>query len=152
VARARPTGGFHLGRQVELFLTDFDGVASPETLYGLWIGRNDLRDAFSASEKYPTGHMSEGIILEAVVVTSENIRTLWLAGAHSFLVLNLPDIVGASAVSALGPEAQQAVRGLSEAYNAGPEMTVEQLEDLPEIAIARLESSDDNSRRRRQPK
>jgi outer membrane lipase/esterase len=107
-ARARPTGTFHLDKQVDLFLSDFDGVAAPDTLYAVWIGANDLRDALAALQEDPTGTTSQGLIEAAIGATAGAIQQLHAAGARAFLVLNLPNIGDAPALSTQGPAAQAA--------------------------------------------
>ena len=115
-ARARPVGGFDLDDQVDLFLADFDGEASPGSLYAVFIGSNDLRDAFvELIQGNEAG--AEQIVREAVGGTAVAIQRLADAGAIWFLVLNLPDIANTPSVRELGPEAELAANALSQAYN-----------------------------------
>ena len=86
-ARARAAEPIDLATLIGLFLADFDGVAAPESLYVLWIGANDLRDAFAAFEQDPSGGTTEMIIQEALRATKRGIKDLYDAGARSFLVL-----------------------------------------------------------------
>jgi phospholipase/lecithinase/hemolysin len=116
-ARARLNGPSDLSGQVARFLADFDGVASAETLYVLWIGATDLRDAAEATAVDLNAGL--GIIAQAIGATADSIQRLHSAGARSFLVLNLPNLGDAPAVRALGPDAQDDVRELSEGYNFG---------------------------------
>ena len=134
-ARARPTGAFHLDEQVDLFLGDFGGVAAPDTLYVVWIGANDLRDALASLPEDPTGVTAQGLIQAAVGATAGGIQQLHAAGARSFLVLNLPNLGDAPALRAQGPAAQAAGRQLAEGYNAGLAAALDLLDDLPEIVI-----------------
>ena len=90
-ARARPTGAFHFDEQVDLFLSDFDGVAAPDTLYVVWIGANDLRDALATLPEDPTGATAQGLILAAIEATASGIQQVHAAGARSFLVLESPE-------------------------------------------------------------
>ena len=135
-------GPVDLGTEIDLFLRDFWGLAPPEALYALWIGSNDLRDAFAALESDPTGATSQAIIAEALEATGDAIERLWDAGASLFLVLNLPNIALAPAVRTLGPDAQAAAQGLSILYNTDLEQTLQGLEALPDledIVILRLD-------------
>jgi phospholipase/lecithinase/hemolysin len=138
-ARARPVGPFDLGAQVDLFLTDFEGVAEAETLYVLWIGANDLRDALAALEENPTGSIHQLIISQALAATAAAIQELYAAGARSFLVLNLPNIGDTPALRARGAQARAIGRQLSEGYNTGLDTALDQLENLPDIVILRFD-------------
>jgi len=90
-ARARPPADpVDLGTEISLFLNDFGGVASPNGLYAVWIGANDLRDAFVTLSSHPAE--SRRIIREALHATRDGIRLLYGAGGRSFLVVNLPDL------------------------------------------------------------
>lgn len=137
-ARARSAGGFDLSTQVGRFLFDFDGVASTESLYALWIGSNDARDALAVLEQDPA--MSEAIILEALEGTRAAIVDLANAGARSFLVLNVPNLADTPLIRSLGPAAQAAAHVLSEEYNerlaATLQATLQALEPkYPDIVI-----------------
>ncbi len=116
-ARARPVGGFDLDDQVDLFLDDVAGEASAESLYAVFIGSNDLRDAFvELVQGNPGG--AEEIVQAAIGGTFAAIQRLTDAGARTFLVLNLPDIGNTPTVIDLGPEAVAAASALTRAYNA----------------------------------
>jgi len=134
-ARARPVGGFDLDDQVDLFLDDVDGMASPDSLYGVFIGSNDLRDAFvELVTGNPDG--AEQIVQEAIGGTFAALRRLADAGARTFLVLNLPDIGNTPTVIELGPEAVAAATALTRAYNAAYEEALAGLGALyPQITI-----------------
>jgi phospholipase/lecithinase/hemolysin len=140
-ARARLNGPFDLSGQIARFLADFDDVAAPETLYVLWIGATDLRDAAEAAAVDPNAGL--GIIVQAIGATASSIQQLYSAGARSFLVVNLPNIGDTPAVRVLGPEAQDDARKLSEGYNfgfngtpiVGLEATLEGLRLLDDIVI-----------------
>src|SRR5262249_11240521 len=96
VGRARARAGapvFALCRlrtQVNRFLSEFGGHASPDNVYALWIGANDLSDALNALATAPTGATSIGIIQEAIGAVAANIQTLWGAGARTLLIPTLP--------------------------------------------------------------
>ena len=137
--RARPTGPFHLDAQINLFLTDFSGVAAPETLYVVWIGSNDLRDALAALEGDQSGAATQSLIQAAVGATATGIQRLYGAGARSFLLLNLPNVGDTPALRAQGPVVQALGRQLAEGYNAGLASVLDQLDDLPGIVIVRFD-------------
>ena len=141
-ARARLDGEFDLGGQIGLFLADFDQEAPPEALYVLWIGANDLRDAFQALQQDPTGATTQLIIQEAIGATAAAIQSLFGAGARSFLVPNLPNIGDTPAIRALEaqiPGVREIARQLAEGYNTGLESTLDQLEGLLGVMIVRLD-------------
>lgn len=121
-ARARSAGGFDLSTQVGLFLFDFDGVASSESLYAVWIGSNDARDALMDPAA------SDQIILDALEATRAAITALWNAGAQSFLVLTIPNLADTPSIRALPPEAQAAALMVSKEYNEGLAVTLDALE------------------------
>jgi phospholipase/lecithinase/hemolysin len=139
-ARARPPADpVDLDTEIGLFLHDFDGVASPDALYAVWIGANDLRDAL---EQLPDLTESLATIATAVGATHDGIERLWKAGASSFLVLNLPDLSIAPAITTLNnDDVTAAARFLSIRYNAELEAALDQLEAEhgQDIVIARLD-------------
>lgn len=135
-ARARPADPIDLATEVDLFLTDFGGDAPPDSLYVLWIGSNDLRDAFVALGEDPAE--AEGIVQAALQATGDNIIRLYLAGARSFLVLNLPNLAITPAINTLTPQVRAAAELLSVQYNANLEEALLGLEALLDIDIARL--------------
>jgi phospholipase/lecithinase/hemolysin len=120
-ARARDTDfPFDLGEQVALFLQDFGGAAS-DTLYILWIGSSDARDAL----EHPGQRVA--ILGAALEATVGAIRTLSGAGAQSFLVLNLPDLADTPALNGLPQEVLDQVRELVSGYNETLELLLGQL-------------------------
>ncbi len=145
VGRARARAGapvfafYDLSTQVSLFLSDFGGHASPENLYVIWIGANDLDDALNALVSDPTGATSAGIIQAAIAAVAGNIQTLWTAGARVFFIPNLPDLAITPAVRALGPVAQFAATQLTAAYNGALDQTLLALQGLPQIQLVRLD-------------
>jgi len=145
-ARAREVGPFNLLDQVELlFLEDFNGVADPETLYVLWIGNNDLRDAFAALQEDATGGLSAIIITRALTATGTAIQELYGSGARSFLVLNLPDIGDTPAIRALdeqfpGMGVRQTATTLAVTYDTKlDEEVLDPLRGLDGIVILRFD-------------
>jgi hypothetical protein len=81
-ARARLNGPFDLSGQIARFLADFDDVAAPETLYVLWIGATDLRDAAEAAAVDPNAGL--GIIAQAIGATASSIQQLYTVRVRSW--------------------------------------------------------------------
>jgi phospholipase/lecithinase/hemolysin len=145
VGRARARAGspvfahYDLGTQVGLFLSDFGGHASPGHLYAVEIGTNDLNDALSALAGDPSGATSMAILEEALTAVAQNIYVLWVSGARTFLVLNVPDLTITPVGRTLGPEAQFVVALLTNAYNGALAQTLTGLGALPEIRFVQLD-------------
>ncbi|MGB5541214.1 MAG: SGNH/GDSL hydrolase family protein [Gammaproteobacteria bacterium] len=94
-ARARDASAsspnMHLPMQVTTFLADTGGVASPDALYVIFIGGNDIApDAVFAFVSSPLDGLT--IIGEAVGSIGGAIQTLYTHGARKFLVMNSPDL------------------------------------------------------------
>ena len=145
-ARARPVGLDQfslgtLGQQVDLLLEDFppdDDVLVGDTLYVLWIGGNDLRDALAALQEGASPEMVQNdFIAPAIQATAEAMQQLYFSGGRSFLVLNQPNIGNTPALRAA--EAEQVGAQLSAGYNAGLNAALDQLEALPQIVILRFD-------------
>ena len=132
---------YDLGTQVNRFLSDFGGHASPANVYVIWIGANDLDDALNALASDPTGAASGAIIQAAIAAVASNIQTLWASGARTLLIPNLPDLAVTPAVRGLGPAAQAAATQLTAAYNDALEQALQALQALPEIRFVRLDVS-----------
>lgn len=122
VGRSRARSGapvfsaFDLGTQVSQFVSDF-GNASPDDLYIVWIGSNDLSDALNALRTDPSGFTSVGIIAAAVKATADSIDALYARGARTFLVPTLPNLAITPLVRSLGQDAQDAATLFSYTYN-----------------------------------
>lgn len=97
-ARARTGSGNSSpssAEQVAAYLADF-GTASPDALYVLQFGGNDLRDALVAGAANPA---AVGPILGAAVAEYiGSIQLLYGYGARNFLVANAPNLAHAPAV------------------------------------------------------
>jgi len=94
-ARARDASvtspNLHLPEQVNTFLADTGGIASPDALHVIFIGGNDIApDAVFASVSNPVDGLT--IIGEAVGSVGSAIQTLYQQGARKFLVMNSPDL------------------------------------------------------------
>jgi phospholipase/lecithinase/hemolysin len=142
-ARARPGApvfpDFDLATQTARFRGDFHGVAPPEATYAIWIGANDLSDALNALAIDQTGATSQAILLQALGSVATNIQSLWLSGARTFLVLNIPNLALTPVVRAAGPAAQGGATFLTNAYNTGLNQVLAQLGGLPNIRFVRLD-------------
>jgi outer membrane lipase/esterase len=94
-ARARnasaTSSNLHLPDQVSTFLADTGEVASPDALYVIFIGGNDIApDAVFTFVSSPLDGLT--IIGEAVESIGRAIQTLYGHGARKFLVMNSPDL------------------------------------------------------------
>jgi phospholipase/lecithinase/hemolysin len=99
-----------LTTQVGMFL-DYFGAASDRSLYVLFAGGNDVRDALVNPEM---GEMKLGC---ALLSLSDNIQTLIEAGARTFLIPNVPNLGLVPAVALQGSEAQQGATEVSYFFN-----------------------------------
>jgi phospholipase/lecithinase/hemolysin len=114
-ARARETGvNANLPLQVATFLQTTGGVASPEALYVIEIGTNDVRDALSA------GPGGAAILAAAVASVRANVDALYAAGARRFLIWNVPNPAFTPAIRSLNNAlVSAAAAALAISYNAG---------------------------------
>ena len=142
-ARARvgaPTFADHdLGTQVARYLADAGGQAAPGALYVIWIGANDVSDALAALAIDPSGTTSVGILSAAIEAVAGNIQSLWMAGARTFLVPNIPNLAVTPVVRALGPDARAAATQLGGLYNGALDQALDALQALPGIRFVRLD-------------
>lgn len=139
-ARARNDGiNFNLSDQVKAFMRDVGGAASPDALYVVEIGGNDVRDALTAF----AGHADGGaIIYAALTAVSGNIQTLYAAGARKFLVLNAPNLRLVPAVrimDSLYPGVGQVAEYFSLLYNENLNTLLLGAAGLPGIKITNLD-------------
>ena len=141
-ARARALPPNDLAAQVGLFLIDFAGAAPPDALYVIHIGGDDLRDALVALQTDPTFATSFAILGEALAALQENIVALALAGAHTFLVPNAPDLSLIPEVRLAGPAAQTAGQFLAVQFNIALEALLGGLEASSGVKIFRLDIFD----------
>lgn len=137
-ARARANSGSDSpdsAMQVQMYLSDF-GAASPDKLYIVQFGGNDLRDALAAAAINPDDAFV--IITEALQQIAANIQALYMAGARSFLVANVPSLEHAPAVRLAG--AAGIAGFFTDIYNGSLEGTLQQIEMvLTDIDIIRLD-------------
>jgi len=95
--------------QVGMFLDDFGGVAPSESLYVVFVGGNDVRDALTSQDL--------SLIECALSSISSNLLALIDAGARTFLVANVPNLGQVPAVALLGEEAQAGATYVSSIFN-----------------------------------
>lgn len=137
-ARARSGNGNSSpdsGTQILMYLGDY-GSASPDALYVIQFGGNDLRDALVAAQT--DVNIAFFIIQTAVQELVANIQMLYVAGARNFLVANAPNLAHAPAVKLSGASG---VAGLFTGFfNGGLEGGLQQLElAILDINIIRLD-------------
>ena len=137
-ARAWDDGiNFNLTRQVELFLQRSGGVASPQALYAIEMGGNDIRDAFQV---YAGGGDGGPILRAALASIAGNIQRLYSAGAREFLVWVAPNVALTPAIRSLGPAAGGLATAVTQAFNGGLDYALGLLHGLPGISFARLDA------------
>ncbi|MEW8505717.1 MAG: SGNH/GDSL hydrolase family protein [Candidatus Thiodiazotropha sp.] len=142
--RAREDGiNINLSQQLILFLSDTQGVASPEALYVIAFGGNDVRDAVAALLVDPTLLSSLAILQDALTAFEDAVRLLGAAGAKNLLIVNSPDLSLTPAIQRLNylfPGTAFGAATLSQKYNLDLDALIEQLgRELPGLEIARLD-------------
>jgi len=142
-ARARAgagSGAPDLPTQVGMYFADSSGAADAASLYVIWIGANDLRDAVEALAADQTGGASASIVQGALGSIAQNIVTLWSAGARAFLVPNEPNLAVTPALLSQPGQVQGAAAALSALYDANLATVLAGLEQqLPQTKIVRLD-------------
>lgn len=141
-ARDGVTGEVSLSAEVSNFLRDAGPHVSPRALYVVEIGGNDVRGAI-AGEK--------NAIPDALSAVATQITRLYLAGARTFLVTNVPNLGRAPAITRLdaylhatqGVPAGALIAGATAAsvgYNGGLAQVLSALSaGLPGIDIVRVD-------------
>jgi len=138
-ARARDgvSGEVSLSQQVNNFLRDVRGQASPRALYVIEIGGNDVRDALVGDE---------AAIPQALAAVAQVIGALHYAGARKFLVWNVPNLGRAPAIARLdaflnaGGHVIAGATAASVGYNTGLTQYLNALDQLPGIEIVRFDA------------
>jgi len=148
-ARARSTSGspFDLTTQVGLYFSSARHGATSNTLFTVYVGGNDVRDAmevffgvlFATGDPVAAQLAAEAVLAEAITSIADNIAALSFAGASQFLVPNVPNIGATPAVKALGPTAASVATQLSIGFNAGLSNTLTGLEAVLPIEVTRLD-------------
>lgn len=127
---------FHLGAQVDLFLSDVRGKAPSGALYVIAIGGNDIRAALGFALM---GGDPMVVIDAAMASLRHNIEDkLHAAGARKFLIWNAPDLGRTPALQRLNagaPGIAGLATGLSATYNQKLQGVLQGLGGLTDIAI-----------------
>ena len=131
VGGARAVAGypcrFNLPDQIDAYLADFPST-SAGTLVAIEAGGNDIRDALIAAALL--GQDPAPYIGNALASLTDNITRLYLHGARTFLVLNVPDAGKTPAVRTLDqayPGLAAFADTLSQTYNGGLALAVQGL-------------------------
>lgn len=112
--------------QVDLYTKALEKKKSkPNALYVVWSGSNDYVQNITYDPYVVVGNIEKSI------------RALYDTGAQDFLVPNLPDLGRTPLVKAQGGSAQ--FTSLTKAHNALLAATLDSLDKLPSIKIARLD-------------
>ena len=142
-ARARaggPSASPGLGSQVGMYFANSGPVVDAGSLYVVWFGSNDVRDALEALGADQTGATTSLIMQGAIGAIRDNVVALWAAGARTFLVPNVPDLAITPAVAAQPAPIPGLAHQFSAAYNAGLAQLLAGLEaQLPGVRIVRLD-------------
>jgi phospholipase/lecithinase/hemolysin len=140
-ARAYNDGSnYNLTLQVDTFLTRSGNSASPDALYVIEMGGNDIRDAFQAYLAAGPG-AANGILNAALASIAANVQRLYLAGARNFLVWSSPNVALTPAIRSLGAGAGVLATGLTQGFNGGLTLVLAQLTAaLPGTSFARLDA------------
>ncbi|HED15888.1 MAG TPA: hypothetical protein ENI64_03575 [Gammaproteobacteria bacterium] len=90
VARANAAGTepIDLAAQTSIFLANHGYAAPEDALYVILIGGNDIRSARGVTDT----NTANTIVDAAIMQISQTINQLARSGAHSFLLINAPDI------------------------------------------------------------
>jgi phospholipase/lecithinase/hemolysin len=115
---------FNLTRQVDAFLQRSAGVATPQALYVIEMGSNDIRDAFQV---YAAGGDGAPILSAGLSAISTNVQRLYAAGAREFLIWVAPNIALTPALRSLSPAAQGLATSLTQTFNTNLAAIVTQL-------------------------
>ncbi len=139
-ARARPGGPSaspDLGAQVAMYVGNH--AADSDSLYVVWFGANDVRDALESLAVDPSGATSAAILQAAINSIATNAVTLWSAGARTLLLPNVPNLALTPAIAAQPAPVRGAAAQLSALYNAGLAQALQGLESLPGLRVVRLD-------------
>ncbi len=109
--------GFTLLGQRDALLSDMGSALDPGALYTVWIGSNDVADAFEAALFGPGPGYANSLLLQSANDLLTVINDLVGAGAEELLIPNVPNLGLVPEVQALPPEAQAFATGLTQAYN-----------------------------------
>lgn len=113
-----PLGGLSFNQQVASYMAT-PGGADPNALYVVWIGANNMADAFTAVAMGASTSVVGAQITTSMNAIGSAIGALASKGAQHFLVLNLPDMsltpviryAGSPLLSALAQTASMGFNG-----------------------------------------
>src|SRR5262249_4141400 len=120
-----------------LYLSDARNRASPDALYVIAIGGNDIRAALTVADP-------SVVIGAALAGVSQNVQRLYQAGARKVLLWNVPNLGRTPAIrrpdtAACPPSLPGCVingaKAASVGYNAGLSQVLQGLGALPDIEI-----------------
>ncbi len=142
----------NLPQQVQFFLADAGQTASPDALYVIEMGSNDLRDALvsyitvflTTGSQAQAASAANAVVTDALNGIAQSMQTLYTFGARKFLFWLAPRIDLVPAVRALGPGAMTVAGSLVDGFNQGLAQKVLSplaLVGLPGIQIAQLDIS-----------
>ena len=94
-----PSDDRNLTDQVTSYLADVNGTTNADTIV-LFIGANDVADAVRALAIDPSGATSVNGLIAGLESINDNLTRLVEAGAHHFVILNVPNL---ALVPALNP-------------------------------------------------
>ena len=111
------------------------GIASPQALYVIEMGSNDVRDALTAVGG------PQPVLTSALIAIRTNVMTLYAAGARKFLIWNVPNPALTPAIRALNsPQASAGATLVAMAFNQGLDGEILFLRTtLPGIDIVKLD-------------
>lgn len=112
-----------------------------DALFIVWAGGNDVRDALDTGSQAGAA----AVIQSALFNVGDILGDLLGAGARNLLVLNMPDLSRTPAVQFTDAEAgntlaSQATLSLVQAYNAGLNATIAQLESASGVDVLTLDT------------
>ncbi len=126
-----------LPTQVNVLLLSRGGVLPADTLYVVFMGGNDIRDAVAAGDK----QAGRDIVDDASAAVEDAIRALLAAGARTLLVANAPDIGGIPEVLATGDrQRSQRATKLTRRFNKGLRKAVRRAEEDFGVDIAEFDT------------
>jgi phospholipase/lecithinase/hemolysin len=109
------------------FLGDFGGQAPSDATYVIWIGSNDVGDFLeSPTTNDPDG--DETILEAAGTAVVGSVQALAVAGARSFLVLNVPNPALTPLLAGLEDGAKLQVQFLTQLYNGNVAAALEMVQ------------------------
>jgi phospholipase/lecithinase/hemolysin len=140
-ARARDHGGLNqLATQLAAFFQRTGGFASPDSLYAVEMGSNDVNDALRA---LLVGGDPSAILDAASTAVATSIGALYGAGARHFVVWNVPDLGLTPAARAVDQQTSGVAALLTQftvAFNAMLDADLAGLALLPGIDIVRVDA------------